>query len=90
MTALTPATTCASIGLYYAEGGKVEASFTNSSPKIINTFLSFLERVSDIKRERISASINCNIDLISKRKKLEEFWSTQTGIRNFQNKGKIY
>jgi|SRR3989344_1040501 len=75
---------CSCIGLYEAEGGKTTASFTNSQPRIINTMLQFIEEVSNIKRNALTASINCNYNIESKKRNLEEFWKDQTGIEKFQ------
>lgn len=77
---------CSSIGLYEAEGGKTTGSFTNSQPKIINTILEFIEKVSNVNRKNLTASINCNNKSISKKRNLEEFWRNQTGIEKFQTK----
>lgn len=73
----------ATVGLYFAEGGKIAPSFTNSQPKIINTVLNFLEQVSNIKRKDLRATINCNKYQASQEKSLKEFWTVQTGIENF-------
>jgi len=77
---------CSSIGLYEAEGGKVAGSFTNSQPKMINIILDFIEKISNIDRKKVTASINCNHNLVSQKKNLEEFWKNQTGIENFHKK----
>ena len=78
--------TSLAIGLYFAEGGKIQSSFTNSHPKMINAILDFIEDVSDIKREKVFASIYCHPKLKDKKKNLEEFWNSQTGVSNFSNK----
>lgn len=76
---------CSSIGLYEAEGGKVAGSFTNSQPKMINVILNFIEKTSEVKRENLTASINCNENMRSKKRNLEKFWKNQTGIEKFHN-----
>jgi hypothetical protein len=73
----------AAIGLYFAEGGKIAPSFTNSQPTIINMVLEFLERISNIKRKDLKANINCNKDQKYRKRDLEKFWAAQTGIKNF-------
>jgi hypothetical protein len=75
--------TCASLGLYFAEGGKIAPSFTNSKPRIINVVLDFLESICSVTRMDLSATINCSPNMVSKRKNLEKFWTSQTGIKNF-------
>lgn len=75
--------TNSALGLYFAEGGKIEASFTNSHPKIINIFLQFLENICYIDREDIIASICCHPKLKQRKEQLEAFWVSQTGITNF-------
>ncbi len=79
-------TACATIGLYFADGGKIAPSFTNSQPKIINTILDFLESISDIKRESLTARINCNQHSSLKKEQLENFWTSKTGITTFASK----
>ncbi|MBN3037038.1 MAG: hypothetical protein JW834_01190 [Candidatus Diapherotrites archaeon] len=74
------------LGLYFAEGGKTAASFTNSWPDAINCVLSFIEKQMSIDREDVKATIYCNPSLKDKQKKLEEFWSSKTGISNFAPK----
>jgi len=76
-------TTLESLGLYFAEGGKIAASFTNSWPNAINSVLSFVERLFNIKRKRIKASICCAYSLNKKQKQLEKFWKVKTRISNF-------
>ena len=71
------------LGLYFAEGGKTAASFTNSWPEAINIVLDFIEKNFSIKREDIGATICCNPKLKSKKKQLEKFWTDKTGISNF-------
>ncbi|MDI6825984.1 MAG: hypothetical protein QMD36_02175 [Candidatus Aenigmarchaeota archaeon] len=78
--------TALAIGLYFAEGGKVTASFTNSSPKIINVMLDFIEQYSNIERDKINARIYCHTRLQNKKKNLEEFWYSQVGISNYGSK----
>lgn len=71
------------LGLYFAEGGKIAASFTNSWPQAINSILDFVENMFNLQREKIKASICCGYSLKNKQKKLEKFWKTETGITNF-------
>lgn len=77
---------CSAMGLYESEGGKINGSFTNSQPKMINIILEFIEKVSNVNRKNLTASINCNYEMASKKKNLEKFWKEQTGIEKFQNK----
>jgi hypothetical protein len=74
------------IGLYFADGGKTEPSFTNSHPVAINKVLDFIENVFNIEREDVKAIIYCNPKLKNKKQRLEEFWNSQTGIENFADK----
>jgi len=74
------------LGLYLAEGGKKEASFTNSWPRIINIFFDFLEKNFNMKRETIKASIFCNPSLKNKQDELELFWKNETGVQNLAKK----
>lgn len=62
--------TCSALGLYFAEGGKIAASFSNSSPKMISIILTFIEKVSNIKREDLKAAINCKINQKNKKRNL--------------------
>ncbi len=71
------------IGLYYCEGGRVAASFTNSWPAAINTVLNFVEKNFGMERTGVKASVFCNPSLKGRKKQLEEFWASQTGIENF-------
>lgn len=73
------------IGLYFAEGGKTAASFTNSQPSMINPVLDFIEEMTNIKRRDVSASIYCHPNLVAKKKNLEDFWSATTGITRFSS-----
>ncbi len=71
--------------LYFSDGGKVAASFTNSSPSAINSVLSFLEENFGWCRERVKGTIYCHPNLLNKKKQLEEFWSKETSVENFTN-----
>ncbi|MEK6951866.1 MAG: hypothetical protein AABX29_02520 [Nanoarchaeota archaeon] len=71
------------LGLYLAEGGKVDATFTNSWPEAINVVLDFVEKNFEIHRDNVLASICCNPNLKSKREELEAFWNRKTGVKNF-------
>lgn len=71
------------LGMYLAEGGKTEATFTNSWPEAINLVLDFIENNFGIKRDQIRASICCNPNVLSKKSELERFWSDKTGICRF-------
>jgi hypothetical protein len=73
------------IGLYFAEGGKTTASFTNSQPSMINPILDFIEEATNIKRNDILANIYCHPSLAAKKKNLEDFWSATTGITRFSS-----
>jgi len=73
------------IGLYFAEGGKTAASFTNSQPSMINPILDFIEEMTNVKRKDVSASIYCHPSLAAKKKNLEDFWSATTGITRFSS-----
>ena len=71
------------LGLYFAEGGKIDASFTNSWPESINLVLNFIENNFSIKRKNVSVSICCNSNLKPKKENLEKFWTDKTGVCNF-------
>ena len=73
------------LGLYLAEGGKIDATFTNSWPEAINVVLDLVEENFNISRESVCASICCSSSLKSKKKELEEFWTKKTGVKNFFN-----
>jgi hypothetical protein len=73
------------IGLYFAEGGKTAASFTNSQPIMINTMLDFIEETTNVRRSDVSASIYCHPNLVGKKRNLENFWSLETGITKFSS-----
>lgn len=76
----------AAIGLYFAEGGKIDASFTNSWPDAINIVLKFMKEIFGLEREDIRAAIFCNPNIIDKKDELEEFWNDRTGVENFAKK----
>ncbi len=71
------------LGLYLTEGGKIDATFTNSWPEAINVVLNFVERNFSIPRKKVLVSICCNPNLKSKKSELEHFWTEKTGITNF-------
>lgn len=71
------------LGLYFAEGGKTAASFTNSWPEAINNILDFIENNFSIKRGDIKATICCNPDIKLRKKEIEKFWTDKTGISKF-------
>ena len=73
------------LGLYLAEGGKIDATFTNSWPEAINVVLDFVEANFNISRQSVCASICCNSSLKSKKNELEKFWTESTGVKNFFN-----
>lgn len=73
------------LGLYLAEGGKINATFTNSWPEAINIVLDFVENNFNISRGLVCTSICCNAHLKSKKSELEKFWTEKTGVRNFFN-----
>lgn len=75
--------TSAALGMYLAEGGKRDATFTNSWPDAINLILDFVEETFNFDRTKIKASICCNPSLKGKKRQLERFWQEQTGIANF-------
>jgi len=69
------------IGLYLGEGTKSGhgVRFTNSDPKNIKIFLSFLYQVCGVQKEKIKAWINYFDD--SDYKSVLDFWMQKTGIR---------
>jgi len=71
------------LGLYLNEGGKIDATFTNSWPEAINLVLNFVERNFNIPRNTVLASICCNPKIKSKKTELENFWRVKTGVQNF-------
>ena len=79
-------TSLSAIGLYFCEGGKFNATFTNSWPSAINIILKFLEGNFYIDRKNIHAAIYCNKSLTGKKQNLEEFWTHKTGINLFYEK----
>jgi hypothetical protein len=71
------------IGLYFADGGKTAATFTNVWPDAINCVLSFFERFFGLNRETVKATICCSNELKDRKDGMERFWKSQTGISNF-------
>jgi len=74
------------LGLYFSDGGKTAASFTNSWPIAINTVLDFIEKTFNIDRKVVKSSIYCNPNMKDKKDVLEEFWASETGIENISDK----
>lgn len=71
--------------LYWGEGNKEGGTvrFTNSNPRMIKVFVSFLREVCGIDEERLKALVHIYPDQNYKR--LKRFWSTTTNIptKNF-------
>ena len=66
--------------LYWAEGGKTEkyVSFTNSNPKMIETFLSLMRSSFDLDEKKLRCLIH--VHEYHDKEKLLDFWSRKTKI----------
>ncbi|OHA63447.1 MAG: hypothetical protein A2748_02365 [Candidatus Wildermuthbacteria bacterium RIFCSPHIGHO2_01_FULL_45_20] len=75
------------IMLYWAEGSKEKAysngtgiRFSNSDPLMIKLFIHWLQRACKIENERISFEIYIHKNSVNTIKKVQTYWSEQTGF----------
>lgn len=64
--------------LYWAEGNKKDFGFTNTDPEMIRVFVTGLEEIFQIPRDRLRASIRTYEDLDKDR--CLRYWSKVVGI----------
>lgn len=64
--------------LYWAEGNKRDFGFTNTDPEMIRVFVTGLEEIFQIPRDRLRASIRTYEDL--DKEKCLRYWSKVVGI----------
>lgn len=73
---------CICISLYWAEGFKKDnrLGFANSDPQMIRFFIFWLVNYLKAPKNSLRLRVGLNINLKSKIKKAEQYWSVQTGI----------
>lgn len=68
------------LGLYCGEGGKTSnaVDFTNSDPKVLSLFLTFLRRIFRVKESRLR--VRLQLKNFHDIRKMTRFWSRVVGI----------
>jgi len=80
------------IGLYLGEGSKKETvfQFTNSNPKLIRIFLSWLEDVLEVKKENLILRVMVNQIHKKRDGVIKKHWSHITGVPENQFRKTIF
>lgn len=71
------------IGLYWGEGYKYEHSefgFTNSDPKMITSYITWLNRVYGVEKKRCICRVSINNVHNHRLSEIEKYWQKVTGI----------
>lgn len=70
------------VALYWAEGFKKEkmAGFSNSDPRMIKIFMSWLTKCCNVKAEEISVRVTLNMSHKHRLDEIQSYWSEILGI----------